>query len=450
MNLLEQFDLPGSLPDLDDWPNRKAQWGASMSGPLDSRAQTVDLAWATHSKSLRTPLVLPEPYRQIYNPLTQDVKGPLFEQAITWNAFPLELLRRFGRARALVEADRLWPIRLDTQKSLDQKVLTERATRNSLFFRPQSEYCEWRVDRDPGTGRMRRVTFTSEIADYWTYLFGADGQPLIPNEIMRSRRKVLALYRELADRTVQAPSLLLAPEVKSRALDLQRDGNMAGQYNIFNEWNTTRGIVHLSCPANRMGAALDLLSDSTYLYANASNRLLTYPEAICGAIGQVSLNRHSDLAVAGSVNALVRHGMMVTLANPPGIYIDHIDTSSWQLPGGIPARACWEVKRGNEDNIVRLVVRMPPKSGYTLSDLNIAGEPLLYGGQLAECVTVRLMVAAASLPQGIVNPMVLKSQTNLVTSGNHQRIVSPADGPAPVGASLAFAGYNYPAPPRPQ
>ncbi|GIM89648.1 hypothetical protein [Paractinoplanes toevensis] len=42
-----------------------------------------------------------------------------------------------------------------------------------LRYRPQDEYCEWFVDRDPDTGDMRRIEFTAEGHEYWRFL--ADG-----------------------------------------------------------------------------------------------------------------------------------------------------------------------------------------------------------------------------------------------------------------------------------
>jgi hypothetical protein len=48
---------------------------------------------------------------RFYSSAAYDPGGPVIEQAIVWNAFPKELLRRYGRERALVEANKLWPLR---------------------------------------------------------------------------------------------------------------------------------------------------------------------------------------------------------------------------------------------------------------------------------------------------------------------------------------------------
>ncbi len=436
MALLKRFDPPASLRDFDDFPSQQTDWHAWMSKKVKFCADTTQaiLDYLPPNPNSNSKAVA-----QFYNPATQNVRGPAFEQAIAWNAFPSELTRRFGRARALVEADRVWPLRSDTGFALDQKLLTERVTRNSLFFRPQSEYCEWRVDREPGTGRMRQVTFTSEAPEYWQFMFGQ--WCLDPVENLKLQRYVLELYRELVDRAVQ-PGDLLGNGLSKGAM--RRARTMINSYNINNRWNTTHGIAHLTCPSNSLPAEIDIAANSTLLLSNAADKLMTYPDAICCGGGFGNPNRRSDMAIVGSINALARQGMMITLANPAGICMDHIDTSNWQLPGGIAARDCWQIVRGSEGSIVRLVVKMPPRSAYTLSDLVIAGEPLLYGGQLAECVTVRLIVEATAVQSPIANPMQATNQTDLLVNGHPPRIVqSSVVGAPPAGASVAFAGFEY-------
>lgn len=50
--------------------------------------------------------------------------------------------------------------------------------------------------------------------------------------------------------------------------------------------------------------------------------------------------------------------------------------------------------------IERLVVEVPSETGFTVGDLKIAGIPIRYGGQIAECITVKLVGAAAQLWNG--------------------------------------------------
>ena len=48
--------------------------------------------------------------------------------------------------------------------------------------------------------------------------------------------------------------------------------------------------------------------------------------------------------------------------------------------------------------IERLVIEVPRNRRLTVSDITIGGEPIQYGGQIAECVTVKL-TGIANLPK---------------------------------------------------
>jgi hypothetical protein len=88
---------------------------------------------------------------------------------------------------------------------------------------------------------------------------------------------------------------------------------------------------------------------------------------------------------------------MITLANPVGLYMDHIDLSGWEVPGGIDPHDCVTIVRGKPGIIERMVVEVPPGSSHFVSDITIGGEPVRYGGQIAECITVKLVGGAAKL-----------------------------------------------------
>jgi hypothetical protein len=107
-------------------------------------------------------------------------------------------------------------------------------------------------------------------------------------------------------------------------------------------------------------------------------------------------NRNSDPTIAATVNVLARLGAQITLANPVGLYMDHIDLSGWEAPGGVAASDCVRVVRGEPNAIERLEVRYPTDE-FTVSDIRIGGVPIRYGGQIAECITVKLVGLAAAL-----------------------------------------------------
>jgi hypothetical protein len=347
MALLRRFDPPAFFTDFDHIAGQREAWHEFMS-------RVFDAAIAVERKALE-----PAETVQFYNPAKHD-HGDAVDLAITWNAFPKELLRLYGRARALVEADR------------DRLVLTE--------------YCEWHVERDPQTNAIVRVTFTSEPPEYWEAMYGGE----VTYEHFGTKKftfpgspeTVLRRYRELVSPHVQPHDLVAN-----------------GAYDKLNKWNSTHGIMHLTAPPNTLAAEVQLGADATVIYRNARGEVLVEPEALICCAGYGGPDRNSDPTIGATVNALARLGAMITLANPVGLYMDHIDLTGWSAPKGVEVEECVRVVRGDVSRrmIERLVVEVPHASGFTVSDLNIGGVPIAFGGHIAECITVKLIGSAAAL-----------------------------------------------------
>lgn len=437
MGLLNRFDPPAYLNDFDAVRGMREAWHEFVS-------LTFDVSIASEQPAVLRAADQKPGTVQFYNPASYDPGGPIVEQAVTWNAFPKELLRRFGRPRALLEADRLWP--LSGYRGIYESDLPEvlsgqpPGVAQNVYYRPLVEYCEWRVDHDPLTGNIRRVTFTSEPPEYWQALFGqtlhALGDATLPSvKFPGDPLHVLALYHELVSPQVQLDDL----RVRERFVGAESEIYEVGDYNPYNIWNTQRGIVHLNAPPNSLGAEIKLGADATVLYASATGEPVVHPDALICCAGFGGANRNSDPTIGATVNALARAGAMVTLVNPVGLYMDHIDTSGWELPSGVKASDCVRIVRGAPRMIERLVVEVPPETGLTLSDLSIAGQPLRYGGQLAECITVKLVGCAAQI--GAVNGNALSPcQSSCVLDAHYptELIRADLDKPLPTGCVLAF------------
>jgi hypothetical protein len=436
MGLLQRFDPPAYLGDFDALPGMRETWHEFVSLTFDACIASEQ------SKVVRTGGQAPGTV-QFYNPARFDPGGPLVEQAVTWNAFPKELLRRFGRARALIEADRLWPLagyrgRFDSD--LPEVLSGQPAgVAKDVFYRPLVEYCEWHVDRDPLTGAMRRVTFTSEPPEYWQALFGESLPVGDANhssvEFPGDPRRVLDLYRELVSPDVNLDDL----KVQQRFVGGNGEVYERGQYNPYNLWNTRRGIVHLCAPPNSLGAEILLGADATVLYANVRGEAIVHPDALVCCAGFGGVNRNSDPTIGATVNALARAGGMITLVNPVGLYMDHIDTTGWELPRGVRPSDCLRIVRGAPRLIERLVVEVPTETGLTLSDLTLGGQPLRFGGQLAECITVKLVGSVAQL--GKVAGNALNACLNrCALDGRFPRelLLTAADVALPAGCVPAF------------
>src|ERR1051325_813020 len=350
MALLQRFDPPAFMSDFDKIPGGREAWHQYVSACFTSsiNAQKPKLAKSDSGKNDTV---------QFFDPTTYD-PGEVVLQAVTWNAFPKELLVRFGRDEALVQADRLWPISAYRDREYDPNKpgQAEIDREAPAFYRPLNEYCEWRVERDQVTNRVRRVTFTSEPPEYWQAMFGA----VIPIDdglnftFAGDKARALELYREVVSPDVQLEDLI----VKSAF-----PGYPAGSYNPYNKWNSTHGIAHLASIPNNLGAEVRLGADATVLYRNNRGETLVQADVLncCAALG--GSDRNSDPTIGATVNALARAGAMITLVNPVGLYMDHIDLTGWEVPDGIAASDCIRIVRGRPGLIERLVVEVPSETG---------------------------------------------------------------------------------------
>jgi hypothetical protein len=81
--------------------------------------------------------------------------------------------------------------------------------------------------------------------------------------------------------------------------------------------------------------------------------------------------------------------------------MDHIDLSGWQAPDGKGVDDCVRIVRGTPEMIERLVVEVPSGRGFCLGDITINGNPIHFGGQIAECITVKLVGVGHILPKPV-------------------------------------------------
>ena len=426
MSLLQRFDPPAFMPDFNVIPGQLEAWHRAVSAWFDAvveiERQTIGV----------TP--------QYFNPATFDPGGIAVEQAIGWNAFPKELLRRYGRERAMQLADTLWPHEWYRNPPVDPGLAPgiDTSAISAIYYRPQEEYCEWRVSRDPITNKIVRITFTSEPPEYWQALFGVVPGDGIPDaEFPGDTERLVELYKELVGQDVRLEDLVAPVDLVNASGGLV---TKKGQYNIYNKWNTTHGIVHLCSPPNSLVAEIQLGGDAAVLRDDPQGRRLVEPDALICYAAYGGPNRNSDPTIGGAVNALARLGAYVTLKNPVGLYMEHIDLSGWTAPDGGDVSEFIHIVRGTPGMIERLVIEAPPWRSVTVGDLLIAGVPIRYGGQVAECITVKLTGVAHILPKPAKTPSVGPLARGSIDS-NHPRTIrrgTPPDLPLAPGTVEAY------------
>lgn len=286
-------------------------------------------AWSATVSKLFTPYVAD--CAQFYDPTKKSTPSGAPEPMLSWVAFPARLVG---------------PDRFEVAEN----------DRNE-----QDEYCEWSTFKRGG--KIVRVTFTTEIPEYFKHLWETDPDGLV------------SLYQKLVD-----------PRVKRTDLS-----DSAGNYLPVNQWNdpsTPGRIAHLVQGTNNLGAAVDLVARATVPRVDAKGKPVTEQQALvaCARLGEP--RRHSDPQIAGAVNAEARGGAEITFADPPGLHLGKPRTAGMVTPDGADASKFWTIERGGRDHTVRARFEVPARKKYVVGDITIGGAPIKFGGQLAERVQV--------------------------------------------------------------
>jgi hypothetical protein len=262
-------------------------------------------------------------------------------KAITWMGFPRDLI-------------------LPTNRD-NKRIAYQLADADIRRRSDQNEYFEWYVVRNK-EGKITKITFVTELPEYYEQLWQYD-----PDEVVR-------IYNDLV-----GPGVVRADLVDT-----------SGNYTKLNRWNTTDGIVHDINSINTLGAAIGLCQSSVNATTRGNDNFdIRVPFS--------SASTSVDPRASYDVNMLARKGLLVTLADPAGVYIADWDNSGISQPDGSPAPDdWWRVMRGSSDKVLRLEYSVPDHLGFVVGDLKLGGRTIEYGGQLAEQITVVLHGLAAT------------------------------------------------------
>jgi hypothetical protein len=374
----EMFQPPANLNDF----NRSAM------------GQQLANAWHTMMNDLVT--ADPGTSPAFYNPLAPPTNDPPAVAAPEWTGLPRAIKRLVSGSVAAAAQHVENAISMGNPDPMFGKFTPPfHETGSSTIFagpayRPQDEYLEWVTIKDPD-GTITEVSFTCEGPEYW-------------KQISADQQLLLALYQELLqNNTIQLADLLFPKAVTWQNPNGGVENYQAGDYNPYNKWNI-QGAVHLTQPANTLGAEIELARQATLLYGRPTE-VTSDPDLICCA-DYGAVNRMSDPTIGSGVNTQVRLGNRVSLRNPIGLYIKGIDASAFSLPDGTPfaaASSCFEILRpappAATDMIVRARFRVPPGqllngNQLRVGDLLVNGEKIVTGGQVADVVTMTLYALA--------------------------------------------------------
>ena len=343
---ITHFDPPASNNDFAGNPALAAKWSAKMSKYFDDGVVRATNALAGSGGTC-----------QFYNPVTHGLTGP--DQApqseITWNGFPRQFLGHGPGA-------------------LPNFALAEPPVAPGQP-RVQDEYLEWHVTKN-AAGKITSIQFTCEGFDYYDFL-GKEAPDVL-----------FSLYTKFVSMSVKKTDLFTG-----------------GVYNHLNRWNTRDGAMHLTQPANNLKAEVFLAADATVRRKNSAGVEVTSADTLADCAQFGLSTRNSDPAIGAGVNGLARQGRMITLANPVGLYIDHINDTSFRLPDGSPTTGWFQIVRGTAGHTLRAVFAPPAGSTFTVSDVKIGGTPVKFGGQIAQNITMKL-TGVASVSTTVHNSLV--------------------------------------------
>jgi hypothetical protein len=312
--VLARFDTPARLAEPTEVD--RAAWHARVKGSVAEQAGQ---------------------FAQFFDPTETDVDHDVMVPVIAWNAFPATLLKR--------------------ATSQQQRWRDADASRQV-----QDEYCEWSVERDPD-GVITRITFTTEVPEYFEHLAARDPD------------RLLELYRELSGTEVRLDQLIV--------------GGRFRKDNVVNR-STTGRLVHLIQPSNNLRAAIVLAAQATVLRKDAAGEPVTTAQELvrCGGLGEPL--RNSDPQIAGAVNDAAATGAEISLQDPMGLYIDGLLIGGMATPDGEDPATFWTIERGTAEHTLRASYAVPADRGYRVGDITADGRRIQFGAQLADRVAIRL------------------------------------------------------------
>lgn len=422
--LLQRFTLPACNNDFPDDPVKYEQlanaWSQNVAGFTNQAI--FGNPWTSTNTAAQT---------AYYNPLVTPIPAGSGAVDVAWIAFPNRLIQYLGQDQTPPNPYKL------PQSTLNQladsgdlsayPIPSVRCPQADWSSTPQAygpygprgwldEYCEFSVSRG-GNNKITRIDFTCENPEYYQTLWRVDPQKVA--DVFAAALNTGAPTSQWVSVTI-ADLQLTDPKTGAPVIDPQT-GRPA--YNPLNRWNSgtqakrggdrstfTGGAMHLTATPNTLQTELGLGAGATVQRLSGN----TDPQKLicCGQYGQNY--RNSDPHIGQTINLAVGAGTNISLADPPGLYIQMPSFAQYQLPADpkLPAGAkpsdCWHIIRGSEQ-LTDPITRQPfpgsfilhaafqlPQAwidagvSFTIEDITIGGEPITTGSQVQATLEIAL------------------------------------------------------------
>jgi hypothetical protein len=210
------------------------------------------------------------------------------------------------------------------------------------------------------------------------------------------------LYQRYVSLLVQPGDLKLTQDIRFGPDILNK-----GTYNPYNKWNTSDGVMHLTHPANTLGAEINLAARATIPRRDINGKRVTDVRRFACGSNFGDPNRSSDPNIGLGVNLTVLSAaagsaaMSITLANPVGLYINNIKSGIITDEDDNPVSGWFTIVRGVAGRGLMAVLEPPAGAGFGMDKLHVLGKPLTHGGQVAEQIQMVLYAKTANLGHAI-------------------------------------------------
>jgi hypothetical protein len=298
----------------------------------------------------------------------------------------------------------------------------------------QDEYCEWSTTYDDTAKpvqdrKVLRIDFVCENPEYWNTLWAIDPQRVVDlyNSILNYPEEAKEEDKNVHKVITMDDLILRSPATMLPVID-PFTGKPA--YNPLNNFNrgpeaspTFGGAIHLTATPNTLQTELGLAAGATVQrQPNSSGDNANTDWLICcSQYGQP--HRNSDPHIGQEVNLVVANSLRVSLANPPGLYLQ---TPVWPsdawvrfpkaAPPGAKLQDYFRVVRGAEQMdgpggkpiasnfYLHCVLEVPKSQRFCVSDIEITATdpstgqgdwyPITGGAQIAEMMKVQINAVA--------------------------------------------------------
>jgi hypothetical protein len=304
------------------------------AGALQAYRSLVHSLYRRFGRRPGSGFTIPEAFQEVAH------EGDIVKETVSWLAFP----RSQSGTAAQIDAER---------------------------FSRQDEYVEWNVTVE--AERVRRIVFTTEFPEYYEALAEVD---------------VNALRSEIAAVTggqVANEDLFGVGFDPNSATSAARAAQFL-EHSRANRWNNGENdILFLTHPSSTLGALFNLVTECAVPKPTVASN------AVCGLVsGACVSSRNSDPAVCNRVQQLVRAQLGLTIDDPAGVRILHLQ-GIWKLAGRqidindmASSEGAWQIVRNGRRAILKVS-----------DDLTIGDDPITSGTQVAAKLIVGADVVAA-------------------------------------------------------